>query len=43
MDRKVDSEGIINTSSEPQEFLDQILEMMTLEVEDKNKWVEYWG
>jgi len=43
MDQKTDSVGIINTLAEPQDFLDQIPKMMSLEVEDKKESVEYLG
>ena len=43
VNQKEDSQGIIITSGEPQEFMDQIPKMMSLEVEDKKQEVEYLG
>jgi len=43
MDQKADSKGIIQTFVGSQEFLDQILEMMSLRVEDMRQGVEYLG
>lgn len=43
MDQKEDSEGIKQTYVDSQEFLDQILEMMSLKVEDEKQGVEYLG
>ena len=40
MDQKEDLEGITKTSTESQEFLGHISEMMSLEVEDENQGVD---